>query len=99
MKGLLSRYITPLYVTGRTWTLLSIAAIGFVFAFFYPWLSILPRILTGLTLVLVVLDHLMLFIPREGIRADREMAELESDERALAAARDAAVRGLKGGGG
>jgi hypothetical protein len=32
------------------------------------------------------------------MQADREKAELEADERALAAARDAAVRGLKGGG-
>jgi len=32
------------------------------------------------------------------MQADREKAELEADEKALAAARDAAVRGLKGGG-
>jgi uncharacterized protein (DUF58 family) len=75
MNRLLSRYITPLYVTGRTWTLLSIAVIGFVMAFFYPWLSILPRILTGITLGLFVLDHLMLFLPKQGFRASRELPE------------------------
>jgi hypothetical protein len=32
------------------------------------------------------------------MQADREKAELEADEKALAVARDAAVRGLKGGG-
>lgn len=34
----------------------------------------------------------------EEMQADRERAELEADEKALAAARDAAVRGLQGGG-
>jgi hypothetical protein len=35
----------------------------------------------------------------EEMQADRERAELEADEKTLAAARDAAVLGLKGGGG
>ncbi|MEY3144282.1 MAG: hypothetical protein RLY21_2775 [Planctomycetota bacterium] len=35
----------------------------------------------------------------EEMQADREKAELEADEKTLAAARDAAIRGLKGGGG
>jgi hypothetical protein len=34
----------------------------------------------------------------EEMQADREKAELEADEKALAEARDAALRGLKGGG-
>jgi len=35
----------------------------------------------------------------EQAQADREQAELEQDERAIAAARDAAIRTLNGGGG
>jgi len=55
--------------------LLVASAIGFILSFFYPWLSILPRILLGITLGLFVLDHLMLFLPKQGLRAARELPE------------------------
>jgi uncharacterized protein (DUF58 family) len=67
-------YIRPLFLTSRLFTLLALAAIGFVFSFFFPFLSIIPRLLLVTTVVLFVADYIMLF-GSHAIFARRVIAE------------------------
>jgi uncharacterized protein (DUF58 family) len=75
MKRIIQRYVTPLYVNGPWYVLLSASAIGFLLAFFFPWLDILPWILLTVTLLLGLLDYLLLFSTAKGIHGQRELAE------------------------
>jgi uncharacterized protein (DUF58 family) len=64
-----------LYVGGRWYGLMAASAIGFLFAFFFPWMGILPWILLSVTLLLGLLDYILLFRPEKGLDGKRELAE------------------------
>jgi uncharacterized protein (DUF58 family) len=61
VKKLLNKYILPLYLRSGLFMLLAGVAVGFVFSFFFPHLSIIPRLLLLTTFVLMIADYLMLF--------------------------------------
>ena len=74
MRNLLHKYIRPLYLSSRLFTLLVLVSVGFIFSFFFPFLSILPRLLLITTSVLFIADYIMLF-GRKGMFARRVTPE------------------------
>ena len=84
MKNLLNKYISALYLRSVLFMLLTAVAVGFVFSFFFPHLSIIPRLLLLITVVLFVADYIMLF-SREAMFARRITPERMSngDENAI----------------
>jgi uncharacterized protein (DUF58 family) len=84
VKSLLKKYIFPLYLRSVLFMLLAAVAIGFVFSFFFPHLSVIPRLLLLVTAVLFVADYIMLF-SRNALFARRITPERMSngDENAI----------------
>lgn len=61
MKKLVQKYFQRLYLRPRLFALLTLVTVGFVFSFFFPFMSILPRLLLVTTMVLFLADYIMLF--------------------------------------
>ena len=74
MKSLFNKYIRPLYLSQRLFLLLTLVSIGFVFSFFFPFLSIIPRLLATTTIVVFIADYILLF-STDSVLAKRTVAE------------------------
>ena len=74
MKSLFNKYIRPLYLSQRLFLLLTLVSIGFVFSFFFPFLSIIPRLLATTTIVVFIADYILLF-RTDSVLAKRTVAE------------------------
>ncbi|MES2379279.1 MAG: DUF58 domain-containing protein [Bacteroidota bacterium] len=71
MKKLLSKFYSNVFLTARLFTALACCALLFVFAFFFPWLGILPHLLFWAIIVLIIIDSIMLYGNANGVFARR----------------------------
>lgn len=85
MKHILSKYITPLFLTTRWNIAITSCAILFIGRFFLSWLGILPYMALLAFTVLFVLDYILLFSKTNGFFAHRSHDERFSngDENAI----------------
>lgn len=74
MKSLFNTYIRPLFLTSKLFVLLFLVATTFTFSFFFPFLSIIPRLLLITTIVVFLADFILLF-GRSGVFARRATPE------------------------
>lgn len=61
MKKLFNLFYTDLFLTGRLFAALACGAVFFVFAFFFPWLGVLPWAFVLTLLIIWLVDILMLY--------------------------------------
>ncbi|MBS1564989.1 MAG: DUF58 domain-containing protein, partial [Bacteroidetes bacterium] len=71
MKRFLRNYIGPLFFTTRVFIIVTVIVIGFLVAFFYPWISIFPRLAFMALMLLLALDYFLVFGRKEGLFARR----------------------------
>lgn len=74
MRNILD-FFRALYLRDRLFALLGVAAVFHATGYFLPWLGELPSVLTGMIVLLLGLDILLLFSRRHGIQAERWIPE------------------------
>ncbi|RFZ81204.1 DUF58 domain-containing protein [Mucilaginibacter terrenus] len=75
MKKLINLFYTNLFLTGRFFLALSACSVFFLFAFFFPWLGIIPELTFWLLVLLILVDALMLYRVRTAVFAKRHAPE------------------------
>ncbi|ASU36021.1 DUF58 domain-containing protein [Mucilaginibacter xinganensis] len=75
MKKVFKLFYTDLFFTNRLFTGLGSCVVLFLFAFFFPWLGIIPQLAFFTLLLLVIADVVMLYQVSKGIFAKRHAPE------------------------
>lgn len=75
MKKLYSLFYTNLFLTDRLFTALGGCAVLFVFAFFFPWLGVIPTVVFYTIMLLLLTDLFLLYRTTNGIFAKRHAPE------------------------
>lgn len=75
MKKLYRLFYKDLFLTSRLFICLGASAVFFLFAFFFPWLGILPQLFFVIILLLLLTDLLLLYKTSDGTFARRHAPE------------------------
>ncbi len=75
MKKVFSLFYKNLFLTNRLFTGLGACAVVFTFAFFFPWLGVIPELLFWTLMFLVMTDLLLLYRSSRGVFAKRHAPE------------------------
>ena len=75
MKKFFNLFYTDLFLTGRLFAALACGAVFFVFAFFFPWLGVLPSVFFLTLIIILLVDVVMLY------RSDSLFARRHAPER------------------
>ena len=75
MKKFFGLFYYNLFLTNRLFTALGCCAVFFVFAFFFPWLGMLPQLFFWTLVAITLIDILMLYRTPTGIFARRHAPE------------------------
>lgn len=75
MNQLFSNYIKALFFSVRFFACIAGIVVLFIMAFFFPWLSIVPRLALGTFAALLFIDYWLLFGKRNGFFARRTTPE------------------------
>jgi uncharacterized protein (DUF58 family) len=75
VKKLFNLFYKNLFLTNRLFTVLGCCVVLFMFAFFFPWLGVIPELVFYTLLLLVFIDIYLLYKTRKGIFAKRHAPE------------------------
>jgi len=75
VKKIVSLFYKNLFLSNRLFTALGCCAVLFLFAFFFPWLGIIPELAFYILVLLLGVDILMLYRVPKGIFAKRHAPE------------------------
>ncbi len=75
MKKFFNLFYKDLFLTNRVFAGLGCCAVLFVFAFFFPWLGIIPQLVFYALILLIFIDLLMLYRTAKGVFAKRHAPE------------------------
>ena len=75
MKKLFNLFYKNLFLTNRLFTCLGCSAALFLFAFFFPWLGVIPELFFWVIILLLFADLLLLYRVSNGVFARRHAPE------------------------
>ena len=75
MKKIFNLFYKNLFLTNRLFTGLGCSAVLFMFAFFFPWLGIIPELVFYTLILLTFFDILILYRTHKGVFAKRHAPE------------------------
>lgn len=75
MKKFFGLFYKDLFLTSRLFIGLSCCVVLFLFAFFFPWLGIIPELVFYTLILLVLIDIIMLYRTTKGVFAKRHAPE------------------------
>jgi uncharacterized protein (DUF58 family) len=75
LKNFFSLFYKNLFLTNRLFIALGGCVVLFMFAFFFPWLGMIPELAFYILLLMVMIDMLMLYGTKKGVFAKRHAPE------------------------
>ena len=75
MKKVFRLFYTDLFFTNRLWSGIGLCVVLFLFAFFFPWLGVIPELVFYTLALLFIADIIMLYQTSKGIFAKRHAPE------------------------